>query len=303
MPETTQTSQDRDSFVGDLRSTVHLWRVQPLVPIVAVLILGGAGLFQSLAIWVNHLPAACFSRLNHVPACRHNAGLAAAEAVEDVLIIVTVGWICVTRIWYLRLQRGRTLRLRESITLGGRFFGRVVRLGFLDVGLWLLLMLPFAVVLRHHRGIVAVVLFAYLVVTDICLTFIVPALAFTTGEARQAIVLGLRMLRSAWPRSAPYALAPGVVLIAMAKLLPYSHIGVGGAAVLAVATSLLHSAFVGATTQFYLRRVDVPDDGAATFWKQKEAAQWQARREEDVLQERQAPSDNPSAPPLPTIER
>ncbi|MEA2681927.1 MAG: hypothetical protein QOK05_255 [Chloroflexota bacterium] len=98
---------------------------------------------------------------------------------------------------------------------------------------------------------------------DFLLTFMTPALAFTTTSASQAFRIGLRMIRKTWPAAAWYVFLPPLALQFLSvasgvdgtQSLPLIY-GVG----LIVAT--LDLAAKGAVAAFYLRRVPVGRDGS-----------------------------------------
>ena len=84
---------------------------------------------------------------------------------------------------------------------------------------------------------------------DVLLTFVTPALAYTTRSVRAALRLGLRMLTKTWPRSAWYALTPGLVLvtaISFARRSPASFL-------MTAVVSVVALWFKGAVAAFYLR--------------------------------------------------
>ncbi len=95
----------------------------------------------------------------------------------------------------------------------------------------------------------------------VLLTFVVPALSYTTKSVRRAFSIGLDMLRSDWPRTASYALIPSFV----------SHLVWWGAQsrsatprlLLSCVATLLGTLFAGAIAAYYLRRHDTSNDGAA----------------------------------------
>jgi hypothetical protein len=101
-------------------------------------------------------------------------------------------------------------------------------------------------------------------VIDFGLTFVVPALAFETDSATNALRSGIEMLRRTWPSSLWYALAPGLA-ISFASLLVSTHaLGGWGRPVLWGICGMVAFALRGAVVPFYLRHhPDVGPDGAA----------------------------------------
>lgn len=109
------------------------------------------------------------------------------------------------------------------------------------------------------------------VVTDVSLTFVTPALAFSTRRVRRALAIGLRMIRSEWPVSAWYVLVPPLAAVLIVQILTRtSDVPVGIQLLTSAFATLLNLWFKGATAAFYLRRHDVGDDGAAFISKQTE---------------------------------
>lgn len=95
-------------------------------------------------------------------------------------------------------------------------------------------------------------------ILDVALTFVTPALTFTTSSARNALSIGLAMLRTHWPKAAPYALTPALVVIFGAQTLFAPVVGQGGALVATALSGLLALAIKGATVAFYLRHPPTP---------------------------------------------
>ena len=234
---------------GDLRTSVRAWSVAPLLPVISVALL-----------LVHRLPGA-LSWL----------GLPA--------LLFQVGWFGAERIWYLRIYRGQPISAGELLRFTQSFFWRFLRLGLLAcvVSLpipWLVFMVVFFMELGDRSQelislqpvFVSMPIMALLI--GIALTFVTQALAFSTTRVREALGLGLRMLREHWPRSAGYALIPPLALVLMPRLpYPLSPTLITQTSVL-VAAILLNLSFKGATAAFYLRRVEVGNNGAFMDYEQ-----------------------------------
>ena len=105
-----------------------------------------------------------------------------------------------------------------------------------------------------------VVLTLFFLLTDVALTFVVPALTFSTRKVREAGRIGLVMIRDEWPGSAWYALAPPLaVLILVRAPLEFGRLGSIGRFATAVAATLLSLAFKGAVARFFLLRPRLAD--------------------------------------------
>ncbi len=117
--------------------------------------------------------------------------------------VVMAGWVGTQRIWYLRAFRGGDIRPIELISLTGSFIPRFVILG-------VLITIPNAAVLPLLAWVVhnpRTLLTAWLVVplvvsvtTDVLLTFVTPALAYSTRHVGRGL--------SSWPATPPARVAP-----------------------------------------------------------------------------------------------
>ena len=76
--------------------------------------------------------------------------------------------------------------------------------------------------------------------------------------------IGRTTIREAWPLSSWYVLAPGIVSLALARLIPGSEAGKVALTVLCVLLGMVALLFKGAVAAFYLRlHPDVGSSGAA----------------------------------------
>ena len=181
-----------------------------------------------------------------------------------VQLLVYAGWIGVERICYLRAVRVRGIAARELVRLTFAFAPRYATLGIVVS----FVLLPLFLVGFSGRddpgtGWFIVLSLATLAI-DVALTFVTPALAYSTRRTRYAISLGLRMLRSEWPSCAWYALLPPLAIAFIAQVLTQrGELSPGIALASAAITTLLNLWFKGAIAAFYLRRHEAGDDGAA----------------------------------------
>jgi hypothetical protein len=98
------------------------------------------------------------------------------------------------------------------------------------------------------------------IVVDVACTFVTPAIVFTSHRVRDALTIGLRVLRASWPSTAPYALIPPLAVVAFTL---YSGLSPALAVPLVAASTLLNLIVKGATAAYYLRVVPTPwADGA-----------------------------------------
>jgi hypothetical protein len=103
---------------------------------------------------------------------------------------------------------------------------------------------------------------AIVIAMDFALTFVTPALAYTTRSAWHAVGIGVAMIRQTWPRSALYVLRPPLALNLLNCISP-----VGGRVLQLTITFVVTLAALlakGAIAAFYLReRGSYSQDGAA----------------------------------------
>jgi hypothetical protein len=185
-----------------------------------------------------------------------------------IVSVLYAGWVGTERICYLRVLRGQPIALAELRRLTFAFVVRYATLGFV-IGL------PFAPLFiwvgfktaqgeRFATGLVVTYIIS--LVLDVCLTFVTPGLAFTTRRVRYALWLGLRMIRSEWPRCYWYVLVPPLAILIVVQVLGRADdFGLGVQLIVSTAAALLNLWFKGATAAFYLRRHEPADEmnGAA----------------------------------------
>jgi hypothetical protein len=176
------------------------------------------------------------------------------------LLLVEAGFVGTQRVWFARIYRGDELSGREIVPLTRSFIGRFVVLGLLmSVALSPFLLLARPPHQRLQTGW-AIVVVAVLLVLDIALTFVVPALALTTRSVSDALRIGLRMIKEAWPTSAWYLLTPGLTLVLLSNAVRLSSYRPNVALRVALlgSTAVLAVWFKGAIVAFYLRQPPAP---------------------------------------------
>jgi hypothetical protein len=99
---------------------------------------------------------------------------------------------------------------------------------------------------------------------DALLTFVVPALVYSTDSALAAFAAGVRFVGFAWPGSMLYVLMPGLTMRVISSILPSSDTPGAVDTLVAVMSGLLAFATRGIVAPFYLRHLErVAGDGAA----------------------------------------
>jgi hypothetical protein len=220
-----------DDFGADLRQAIAVWPRQPLLPIISML-------WWTLPVDVS--------------------GNDALLIALGIVMILFLGWPGTEREWYRRAFAGEILHPSEIWPTNRRFFGPFLRLGLLLLPVVFPLMIVYIV---WYESAPVVSLFALLVlffILDVALTFVTPALTFTTSSAKGALSVGLAMLRAHWPASAPYVLTPALIFILGAQTLLAPMVGQGGVLAATALAGLLSLALKGATVAFYLRHLPAP---------------------------------------------
>jgi hypothetical protein len=185
------------------------------------------------------------------------------------LSFVLLGWYGAQRVFFQRHREGKPVTLRHLLRLVIPFAGRFIALGFL-CGIVVAVLMFAAAFAFGWSELQAGETPAWLPVTfgvvfvgmDFALTFVTPALAYTTHSAVRALGIGFGMIRQTWPRCALYVLCPPLALSIMSWVFPVSIL-VAQLALTAVlvVVSLLAK---GAIAAFYLReRGSYSDNGAA----------------------------------------
>ncbi len=171
------------------------------------------------------------------------------------------GWFGVERIFFLRQLRNQPITLRQLVGLARAFVGRFFRLGMLT-SIWIAPFLAVSIAIqKSHPGWSRVSTALCFILLDFSLTFVTPALAFTTRSARNAVRIGFDMIRETWPRCAIYVLCPPLALNIL-NFQNSSPIERGVLTVLIVLTALLAK---GTIVAFYVREKGVVSDDGATF--------------------------------------
>lgn len=232
-------------------------------------------------VWVEQpgLPL-CAAAVGVVVALGSSAGAVGASA--SLLSLLLLGWVGTERLWYLRAWQGGRLRPQELLPVTFRYLGRFLVLGALAGALYVLLALPALVVVVRRAADVglsgaaaeqvdvsavvpvwaAVWLLAALVALDVAGTFVTPALVYSTWRVREALVLGLRLLRRTWPHAGLYVVAPPLALVLVNQAVAPAWV-LGVPAV--VAAALLNLLVKGAVASLYLRAAPLTGpDGAVT---------------------------------------
>jgi len=195
-----------------------------------------------------------------IRASRNPIALAVSAVVVLGLWYFGTGWLGAERTFFRLRLEGKDVTLRELLRVAPDFIVRFFVAGLL-AGLAALPVLGVsmfvsaalaasgktALALAVTRGTLILVMVA----GDLAFTFVTPALAFTTPSVREALRIGLRMIRQTWPRSGLYVLCPPLALNMLNVMFPIrlplvTLVSTAAFAVLALVAK-------GATAAFYLR--------------------------------------------------
>ncbi len=242
------------SFFGDLAESARAWKVQPLIPLIS-LGLGLAGpLSRVLGAIATGQDLSCLTLRQLTSACRMESSQAGLTSLVQMaflpLIIFAIGWVGTERVWYSRAFRAERLQLKEAWRLTWRFLGRYAALGIL---VFLPLVILVIIVYFLNPSTMRLMFVIGIVPIDILLTFVTPALAFSTSKVSEALRIGVRMITQAWPGTAPYVLIPPLAITLIVQLSPLGMFGIAGLFGITGLTVLLNLLFKGAVAAYYLR--------------------------------------------------
>lgn len=248
---TTQTVDP--GFRDDVRAAFAVWRGSPVVPALYALFAVAA-----FAVAVTQPTVTHTCGFDHRSACPvsfadHPAYLL-TTLLNGPIAVFYVGLCGTARVWYARRFTGQEVTGGEVWTVSWRMWWRMARLGLLLVAVTLPVSVPaLALTFTGHHLAGGVLLAIGLVISDVAFTFATAGVALYNPKATTSFRAGLRLLRSAWPECAAYALVPPLALVLLAQA--------GGDAVprwLHATGSLLGPPltllFAGAATRFVLRR-------------------------------------------------
>lgn len=172
--------------------------------------------------------------------------------------LFSVGLLGTQFIWYRGAFDGQLIRPGELFPLTWSFIARYAWL--YSLALIPLFVLVFVAI--HWRSWDAtspawrIGMLAYFLVLAIVVTFMNPALAFSTRRVTKAVPIGVRMVVQGWPRNWKYVVVPGVVAAALGGV--YWLVPSPGRPELAIFITLIPLVFAGAIARYYLRNPLVP---------------------------------------------
>jgi hypothetical protein len=211
-------------LLDDLQASLRAWRRDPLLPVVSLVVLFGIEL----------LPAG------------GPGGLIGA-----ILGLLGLGWLGTERLWYRRIFDGTGVSAAELWSATWRFFPRFLIFS-LVTAVVLIPTFVWTLIEGDFTDTIAFALSLNLAVASALVTFMLPALAFTSRRVRDGLRIGWRILKEDWRRCRWYALFPAGASLAAARL-SFLEVAVPGPVWTALAT-VVTVAFDGAVVRYYLRR-------------------------------------------------
>lgn len=276
IPRTTARGQA--GFVDDVRwAAAVCWR-QPLLP-VASLLIGVTPLLASVG---------GSSRVENgvATSTASSPGWQAVGGLVGLVVFALLGFPGTQRLWFLRAATGRRLTAGEILPLTFRYFGRFFVVGLVFFGLALVFLLP--AVVEYARGVdirpdgtasvttpswpLLALAALGTVVLDVLFTFVTPALVLTSHRVRDALRIGLRLLRATWPMAAAYVLIPPFAAVVLSL---YTGLPPAVSIPLVAASTLLNLLVKGATVAYYLRLVPAAGVDGALFPKPARYDRWE----------------------------
>lgn len=236
-------ASDLEEFWGDLSSAARACVQAPMLPLISVILIVPAQLLPLF------------------PSGQITAWLGITELLLVAFGLFGVGWVGMQRIWFQRIFEGRRVTGSEVWSQSWGFFGRYVILGlivgvpYLVVIAWLIVQGGTHPLPRPPNWWVPLAL-AYAFVLDIVLTFVTPALAFSTRRVSEALKIGITMIGSTWPKSAAYTIAPPLTLLGLATLNP-TRLPALVAILFSVISVLIGLVLKGAIAAYFLRHSPV----------------------------------------------
>ena len=226
-------------FWGDLKKAVGAWRKAPGLPLLTV----------ALQLPLLVLPWNSWWSF-----------------VAALAMIFYVGYVGTERLWYLSVWRNQPFPVATIWRTSWSYFRRFFRLGAVWMVAGVLLWGAFALLIRvldlELGGDYFLEILLASILTEIWMTFMTPALAYSTDRVADAMSIGWRLLKEHVRRGLPYALAPPLAALALLQRTPPEDLAMPTRVVLSVIGYLTYLALKGATAAYYVRHhgVAIPDD-------------------------------------------
>jgi hypothetical protein len=235
-----------NSLRADVAASLRVWRLQPLLPLMSVLVFALFEVPVRVA-GVYGPPASQIVVVALVPVLFFYAGFRGTE-----------------RLWYRRAWEGQAFGAAQAWRASWGYAWRYAGLAFVVGAALIVVVLP-SILSRSSGSEIdmgqLIATTVALLVLDFAGTFVTPALAFTTRSPDRAIRIGMTLLWRTFPHNAVYVFVAPLALVLATWLIPAegSPATVLGLGVVATLFNLLVK---GATAAFYLRIAPPAEDGA-----------------------------------------
>lgn len=239
-------SESWQTFRDDLLEAWRVWRRHPWLPVASVVL-----------VLLVSVPAALFEASSARPGEVPGSVFVFVGLPTIPIAIFLAGWMGTERLVYLSDWIAEPLRPVQLWKAGWGYAGRFIALGLITIVPSMVVLVPVAVASEPESAPVLASNVAVVIIIEVVLTFVTPALAFSTGSVWQAIGIGLRTLRANWPLDATYVFVPPLLLAAFS--LTTTDLATGF--VLSAAWALTGLLAKGAIARFYLRQ-HTPDPDA-----------------------------------------
>ena len=192
-----------------------------------------------------------------------------AAPIGSLMYIAYVGFVGTERLWYLATWKGMTLTPKEIAGATWSYWPRFAVLGVVSTVAYILLTVPLSGIgyLLPSGSLLEETVVRGLSVlgVDLVLTFMSPALAYTTKDPRNGMALGWRFLTEQGRGITPYALAPPLLMIGLLQRTPNEFLALEVRLPVGLVASLLYLLLKGATAAKYLRHHEVTAEPAVSL--------------------------------------
>jgi hypothetical protein len=171
--------------------------------------------------------------------------------IGAILGLLGLGWLGTERLWYRRIFDGIGISVAELWSATWRYFPRFLIFSLLGAVV-LVPTVVWTLIKGEFTDATAFALSVSLAIASVLVTFMLPALAFTSRRVRDGLRIGLRILKEDWRGCRWYALFPAGASLAAARL-SVLEVAVPGPVWTSLATVAI-VAFDGAVVRYYLRR-------------------------------------------------
>ena len=185
-----------------------------------------------------------------------------------------IGYVGTERLWYAAIWAGKSLELSTVWQTSWSYWGRYFRLGLLLIVVTIALSVPLSglYALLGWTGVYGQPIYFIIPVllTDIWMTFMTPALAYSTESTKEGASIEWRFLKGQGQRVAWYAATPPLVAVILLQRTPPEDLDMEMRIGLSAVAGLAHLALKGATAAKYLRHHEISAEPATSVLREVE---------------------------------